>query len=263
MYLYPTLLWAAVQGQLVHRGSLLFEIAGRAWITGLEIIAVIALVDRAGDLLGFGRYEIVYLFGVSSVALGIAELLTDGVAEMPRLVRTGDLDAVLLRPVPTLVSVLAMRCRPLLLGRVIQGIVAVVLALGALSWRPGPWEISMLAVGVLASIGVYAGIFIAEGATAIFAVQSAEIFNAFSYGGQEVTRYPLSIYQPWLRSLFLWVVPVGFASYYPALEVLGREDILGMPRFMPLLSPFASLAFLLASVGYWSFAISRYRGAGG
>ena len=107
MHLYPTLMWAAVQGQLVHRGSLLFEITGRAWITGLEIVAIVALVDRAGDLLGFGRYEIVYLFGVSSVALGIAELLTDGVAEMPRLVRTGDLDAVLLRPVPALVSVLA------------------------------------------------------------------------------------------------------------------------------------------------------------
>lgn len=262
MSLYFTLLWASLASQLAHRGSFFLELLGRFWLTALELVALLVLMERATDLAGFGRYEVLYLYGVASTALGLAELLTDGVAEMPRLIRTGEFDGLLVRPVPALVQVLALRCRPHNLGRTLQGLAALGWALWVLRWQPTASHLGWLAVHGLASLAIYAGIFIAEGASCIFTVQSTEVFNAFSYGGLEMSRYPIPIYKSWVRALFLWVVPVGFAGYYPALGVLDRQDVLGLPWFVPWLTPIMAGGFLLAMLGYWSFAVGRYRGTG-
>jgi ABC-2 type transport system permease protein len=262
MRLYFTLLWAALSGQLANRGSFLLELMGRAWLTAIELLALLALVSQAQDLAGFGRYEIVYLYGVASLALGIAEMLTDGAGEMPRLIRTGEFDGLLVRPAPVLVQVMALRCRPQNLGRTLQGLVATAWALHGLGWSPGPAQVGWLLVNVGASFAIYVGIFVAEAAMCIFTVQSTELFNAFSYGGLEMSRFPLPIYSRWLRNLFLWIIPVGFASYYPALRVLGREDVLGLPAFFPWLAPVVSMAFFGVCLQYWAFAVNKYRGTG-
>ena len=41
-------------------------------------------------------------------------------------------------------------------------------------------------------------------------------------GGVETTQYPLSIYEPWFRKVFTYVVPLGCVSYFPALAIMGR-----------------------------------------
>ena len=71
-----------------------------------------------------------------------------------------------------------------------------------------------------------------------------------------------SIYEQWLRTLFLWVVPVGFVSWFPALVVLGHPDPLGLPTFLPWLAPGVAAVFVALAVGWWRFALDRYRGSG-
>lgn len=259
---YFALLGASLQSQMTYRRSFLLEIAGRFFVTAMEVAAIVVLLGHVGELGGFTRAEIVYLYGVASVALGLAELLTDGLNEMPELIRLGTFDGVLVRPAPTLLQVLGRRCRLDQLGRIAQGTLAVTWGLWELPWHPGPLEVAMLATNVLGATAVYVAIFIAEAATCVFTVQSGEVFNAFTYGGVEMTRYPVSIYQPWLRAIFLWWVPVGFVSYFPALVVLGHPDALGMPAFLPYLAPLVAGLFLFATVRYWAFAVSRYRSTG-
>jgi ABC-2 type transport system permease protein len=257
-----TLLGASLKAQLAYRRSFLLEVFGRFWVTGLELVAVFVLIDHVEELGGFDRSEIVYLYGVASLSLGLADLLTDGVNDMPELIRLGTFDALLVRPAPILIQVLARQCRLQHAGRALQGALALAWALWTLPWAPGPLEVAMLAVNVLGATAVYAAVFVAEGATCIFTVQASELFSAFSYGGVEMARYPVSIYERWLRSIFLWIVPVGFVSYFPALVVLGHPDALGLPAFLPYLAPIVAAAFLAVAVAYWSFAVNRYRSTG-
>ena len=39
-------------------------------------------------------------------------------------------------------------------------------------------------------------------------VESIEIVNCLTYGGIETAQFPLSIYRPWFRSFFTFVVPL-------------------------------------------------------
>lgn len=262
MDVYLTLLRASLQSQLAYRRSFLLELFGRFWVTGFEVVALFVLVGHVGELGGFGQAELLYLYGVASFALGFAELLTDGLNEMPELVRLGTFDALLVRPAPALVQVLGRQFRLMHVGRSLQGGMALVWALWTLPWDPGPLQLAMLGVNLLGAFRVYVAVFVAEAATTIFTVQSRELFNAFTYGGVELTRYPVSIYDGWLRGVFLWVVPVGFVSWFPALVVLDHPDPLGLPGFLPYLAPLVAAVFLALSVGYWQFAVDRYRSTG-
>lgn len=264
MYLdvYVSLLAASIAGQVAYRRSFLLEVAARFWVSALELVSVGVLFAQVGALGGFGQAEVVYLYGIASVGLALAEIATDGINDMPELVRLGTLDALLVRPAPVLIQVLGRRCRMNHVGRALQGGLAIGWALWTIGWRPGPVQAAMLPINLGGAVLVYAAIFVAEGATTIFTVQSGELFNAFSYGGVEMTRYPVSIYERWLRGIFLFAVPVGYVSYFPALVVLGHPDPLGFPAFLPYTAPLVALAFAGVVGGYWSFAVSRYRSTG-
>ena len=60
--------------------------------------------------------------------------------------------------------------------------------------------------------------------------------NSFTYGGQTLTQYPLTVFgEEIVRRLITFVVPLAFINYYPALYVLGplrpaRPARLGAPR---------------------------------
>ena len=78
-----------------------------------------------------------------------------------------------------------------------------------------------------------------------------ELSRAQLDGGVQMTQFPLTVYRPWLRSIFLYVVPVGFVSYFPSLVVLGKSDPLSFPGVTPYLSPLVTAVFTAAVLAFW------------
>lgn len=256
------LLAASLQAQLAYRRSFLLEATGRFAVTTLELVAVIVMFDHVRDLAGWGRWEVVYLYGVASLSLGLAELLTDGLRDMPDLVRTGTFDGVLVRPAPALVQVLGRQCRPHHSGRIACGALALGAGLAGSGAVLGLAQRVMVVVNVASAAVVYGALFVIGAASCVWTVQSTELLNAFTYGGVQMTQLPVPIYRPWLRAVFLWIVPVGFASYFPAVVVLGKSDPLGLPAWTGWLAPAVSATFLVFSLVLWSAAVRRYRSTG-
>ncbi|MCA9488776.1 MAG: ABC-2 family transporter protein [Myxococcales bacterium] len=262
MDVYLAMMRASLRAQASYRRSFLLEVFGRGWIALLELAAVIALMTQATELAGFGRDEVIYLYGAVTAALGIAELLTDGLNDMPELVRLGTFDGVLVRPAPALIQVMARQCRPYHLGRVAQGALAMGFGLWATGFAPSPDRLAMVVLQLVSATAVFAGIFVAEAGTCVFAVASGELFNAFSFGGQELAKFPMPIYGRWLRLVFLGLVPVGFVSYFPSLVVLDHPDPMGWPAWTPWATPLVAGLFLALTLRWWSFAVDRYRSTG-
>ena len=260
--IWGRLLSASLRGQLSYRRSFLLETVGRFGLTAIELGAVLALFEQVPDLAGWTRWEVVYLYGVASMALGLGELVTDGVNDMPELVRLGTLDALLVRPVPALVQVLGRQCRPFHLGRFLQGALATGAALWQLGWTPDAVTGIMPFVNVASMATVFAALFVLGGGLVVLTVQKTEAMNAFTYGGVQMAQYPLPVYRPWMQALFLFVVPVGFTAYFPATVVLGKPDALGLGAGAAWLAPLVSLAFLGAAIGGWSLCLQRYRSTG-
>jgi ABC-2 type transport system permease protein len=262
MRVYLALISASLRTQLAYRRSFLLELAGRLVITGLELAAVFVLFSHIDELAGWARHEVIYLFAIGSLSLGLTELLTDGLKDMPELVRRGGLDRLLVRPFSPLLQLLARRFRLMHTGRMAQGVFALGLALSATTHTLGPVEVVTLLGSVLATVLVFGGVFVAGAATTVFTVQSAEAFHAFTYGGLQMSQYPLTVYKPWLQVLFVAVIPVGFVTYFPALVVLHKPDALGMPAFTVALTPVVACGFAALALWYWRFCLAHYQSTG-
>src|SRR5205085_12067693 len=91
------------------------------------------------------------------------------------------------------------------LGRITQGCVAFVVALG---WLPNlHWTLAKW-IALLIGVGSGALLFVAVlllGATLCFwTIETTELFNILTYGGREMLSYPLVIYHQMLQRFFLF-----------------------------------------------------------
>lgn len=259
---WARLVGASLTGQLTYRRSFVLEILGRFVLTFLELVAVFVLFDRVDAIGGFTKWEVVYLYGVASFGLGLAELLTDGLNDMTTLVRQGTLDGVLVRPLSPLLQILGRQFRPLHAGRIAQGVLALVWALWSLGWSPTLLGAGMLVVNLSTTTVVFASIFVMAAATKVFTIQSAEAFSAFTYGGVQLAQFPLTVYPRWLQRLFAYVVPVGMTAYAPALVVLGKGPDPFLGPHAPWLVPVVTAAFAGVALLWWRVALDHYQSTG-
>lgn len=231
-------------------------------MSGLELVGIFFIFEHIESLGGWSRAEVIYLFGVASISLGLGETITSGLKGMSALVRTGGFDHLLVRPIAPLLQILVRDIRMNNMGRLLQGIFALSIAFHGLDLELTPGKIGMLSLSILCSAVVYMGLFIAGAANCFWTVQNNEMFNAFTYGGVEMTQFPITVYQPWLRNIFLYVIPVGFTSYFPALVVLGKADVLGYSAVAPYLTPLVAGVFFLLCLGVWYLGMRHYQSTG-
>jgi ABC-2 type transport system permease protein len=70
-------------------------------------------------------------------------------------------------------------------------------------------------------------------------------------------QYPLTIYPRAVSNLLTWVIPYGFASFYPASFLLGRD--VGV---LAWLGPVVAVVLLLVGYRFWLFGLRHYSGTG-
>jgi ABC-2 type transport system permease protein len=78
----------------------------------------------------------------------------------------------------------------------------------------------------------------------------------------EAAQFPISIYRPWFRRFFTWVIPLASINYFPAHALLGRAEILGTPAWFHWASPTLGVVFLLVTLQCWQFGVRHYRSTG-
>ena len=74
---------------------------------------------------------------------------------------------------------------------------------------------------------MFAGLIVLQATLEFWTTERLEIMNVVTYGGVETTQFPVSIYRPWFRDIFIDVIPLATITYVPTLDVMGREDPLG------------------------------------
>src|SRR3712207_5185557 len=203
-----------------------------------------------------------FLYGLGGLAFGISDLLCGGFDGLSKMIRLGSFDRVLTRPVGTFAQVLASDVQIRRLGRIVQGLVTLGLAL---SWVDVAWtapKILVLVSAVVAGVVIFTAIWVIGAAITFWTVETSEVTNVFTYGGSELVGHPMNIYADWLRRFFTFVVPLAFITYLPALYILDRPDPLGLPRVLQFSSPLVAAAFFLFARAAWALGVRHYQSTG-
>ncbi len=259
---YRRLLAAQVRSQTQYRLSFALELVFSTVLTSLDLVTVWVLFRVNGSLGGFGGRDVVLMVGIAAVAFPVADLAVGNVEKLRVYVRSGLFDAVLLRPLSAMGQLVCMDFAPRRVGRVVQGtaIYVVALLVAPVAWS-APVAL-LVVVAPLAGALFFGAIFVAGATVAFWWIDSGEISNAFTYGGKDVTSYPMTVFGGWFRRFFAYGLGFAFVSYLPALALLDRPDPLGTPGWLRWCSPLTALFAAALAALFWRTGVRHYRSTG-
>src|SRR5688572_30748263 len=219
--LYGRYVSISLRGQLEYRASFVMHAAGQFLITGLEFLGMWALFGRFGQIEGWTLPEVAFFYGLISITWSLADAVSRGFDVFGATVKSGDFDRLLLRPRSTILQLFGHELTLRRAGRLAQGLAVLAFAISTLDI---PWSgprVALLVFAMAGGVCAFLGLMILQATSAFWTTESLEVWNAFTYGGVTMSQYPLSIYRPWFRHLFIFVIPLGCINYLPAVAILG------------------------------------------
>jgi ABC-2 type transport system permease protein len=259
---YLLLAAAWVRVSLAYRASFWMMTVAQFVITGLDFVAIVIMFASVDALGGFSLPEVAFLYGGAGLCLGVADLLIGNIERLGTRIRLGTLDAMMVRPVPLFAQVAADQFALRRLGRISQSVLVLAWSLVALDLDWTPSKVLVLGYLVVCGTAIFTAFFVMGGALQFFTVDSAEIANAFTYGGNTLAQYPMTIYPRELVKALTFLVPIGFVNWYPSLYILDRPDPFGLPEGLQLASPVAAVVLGLLAAWAWRTGVRRYRSTG-
>jgi ABC-2 type transport system permease protein len=219
---------------------------------------VLVLFTKIPKLQDWSFYEILFLYGFSLIPLGFFNVVSWNLYQFGDIyIIQGRFDRILLRPVHTLFQVLFEKFRLESLQEVVTGafVVAISVKRLHLPWPAADylWFILMVASGAV----IYLAVFLMLTAVSFWFEDRVGIvppvFNMLTFG-----RYPLTIYNVFIQFMLSWIIPFGFASFYPTTHFLGRTSF----NTYFYLVPFVATAFFMLAVFVWNRGVENYSSTG-
>ena len=245
-----------------YRASFVLLLAGSLVITGIDFASILVLFANVDRLGGFGLPDIAFLYGATTIGLGTADLVVGNVERLGQRIRMGTFDALMVRPVSVFVQVCADGFALRRLGRIIQGAAVFGWSLTVVDVVWTPARVLVTVSMLLSGASVFTGLFVLGATFQFVSTDASEVANAFTYGGNALTQYPLTIYPREAVVGLTFVVPLAFVNWYPALFVLGRPDPFALPGALRFASPVAALVVCGLAAWAWRTGVRHYRSTG-
>ena len=259
MTIYRRLVGARIRGDLQYRVSFVLFTLSQFLICFLDFLAIWIIFSHVPRIGGWSLAEVMFLYGTTNVSFNLADVFISQVEMLPTRIRMGTFDTLLIRPLGPLFQLATDEFALRRVGKLAQGVLILAIAIGALNTS---WSVADVAVTIamLASGAVIFGsIWVIAAAINFWTVETTGLSNAFTYGGNFLTQYPIDVYATWMRRVFAYLVPVAFVNYFPALFVLGKHSEYGLLRFA---SPLVAAAMAGIAALFWRQAIRHYRSTG-
>lgn len=259
---YRRMIAAQLRAQMSYRTSFVIEFVFSALFTAVDLLTVIVIFGVTKTLGSFTFPTVFLMSSLAGIGFALADLTVGNIDQLRDSIRTGQLDALLVRPLGLLRQLLAADFQLRRTGRVLESVVALIVAVHIAHVRATPAGVVMLIMTPLSAAVFFASVFVIGGTVAFWWIDSGEFANGFTYGGRDFTTYPVTVYGTMFRRIFAFGFGFAFVAYYPTLVLTGQRDPLGRPGWFGWLAPpVGALAATLAAV-LWRTGIRHYRSTG-
>ena len=228
-------------------------------LTQVMQIAFLGIIfSQIPALIGWSFEEILFIYGFSLIAKSMDHLFTDNLWMVGyRIVRKGDFDKYLTRPINTLYHVIAENFCVDAFGEVLTCILLLGYAIPKLNMPFYWYMIPLVLVVVVFATLIYTSLKIMTAAIAFWTKASGHIIHML-YMTNDFSKYPVSIYNKAVQTIITYVIPFAFTAYFPASYFLTGENMLFCIGGTVIAG---SVLFALA-VFVWSRGLRAYESAG-
>jgi ABC-2 type transport system permease protein len=171
-------------------------------------------------------------------------------------IRTGEFDRFLVRPINPLFHLLADRFCHDGIGNFLVGGALVLLSTrsSGIPWTPS--NLLYLLLAVLSGGAIFIALNLITATSAFWLMDSIPV-TQIVFNTHEFAKYPLNIYPRAIGVALTWLIPYGFASFYPASHLLGYD--IGA---LAWIGPAIGLILLGLAYRIWLFGLRHYESTG-
>ncbi|WP_028561123.1 ABC transporter permease [Paenibacillus pinihumi] len=231
------------------------------YFSGIWMLKII--VDRFQPLNGWDFPELAFLYGLGLLSHGILVVLFINTWHIDNMVIQGAFDRLLLRPMNVFFQLIASYVNFIGLIDLIPGLIIFIYGcqLVGFEWTLG--NIIKLLLVLLGGVLIRASLFISLGTIAFWTKRNASMVGFTLSMLERGTMYPLSIYPYVLQVIFTFIIPIGFISFYPAAEFLGKgSESFQLPLNFALATPAVGLVCFMLSQWIFRRGMKSYESAG-
>lgn len=222
---------------------------------GAGLLVLQVMFRYTQGLGGWSFYQALALYGIYLfLEEYTSSFLSPNIGEVPELIRRGDLDFLLLKPIDSQLQVSIRHFR-------IVGLPAYLLAIGIIGYSMAaldaltPLNIALLLVYLGCAMTTIYAIWALLHTLAFWLVRIENISTIF-HAVFETGRFPIGSFPGPMRVFFTVVIPIAFMTTVPASAATGAIDW----RY-GVAAPVIALGGLWLSHRFWHFALRHYTSA--
>ena len=230
---------------------------GQFLVSFTAFLSVYFMFSRFNSVNGFAFSEVLLCFSVVLMSFSITECFVRGFDVFPSLIKSGELDRILVRPRSVIFQVLTSNVEFSRFGRLFQAVVMLAYAVPAsgVDWTSA--KIAAVIFMLIGGIAVFSALLVLYAGVSFFTIEGLEFMNIFTHGSYEFGKYPLSIYGDGILKFFTYVVPIALFQYYPLLYIIGKSDNIAF-----ILLPLLGFIFMIPCGAFFRLGIRKYKSTG-
>lgn len=223
-----------------------------------NILFIWIIFAQIPNLKGWTINQIVFIYGFSLIPKGIDHLLFDNLWAVGHfIVRRGEFDKYLTRPVNTLFHVMVEKLQVDALGELITGIALICVTVFHVGIEWSLTKVLLIILVIPFATLIYTGIKIATAALAFWIKRSGNVTYMF-YMVNDFAKYPVTIYNNTVRGIITYIIPFAFTAFYPAKYILTGQN----PMYNVGMTVVMSVILMAIGICVWNRGIRAYESAG-
>ena len=247
------LLWFQLRTSLVlaaqYRADFAVEGIVELFWTLTTLVPLWVVYGHRPTIAGWSFGEALLVTGFFTLLSGILEgAINPSMGLAVEQIRKGTLDFVLLKPKDTQLLVSTARILPWRALNILTAGAIFVYAFVRIGHGPGPGEVAVASVLLLASVTILYALWMLAISAAFHVVKVDNLRYLFG-AVFDAARWPSSVFRGFLRIVFTFVIPLAVMTTFPAEGLLGRAGegrggagrrggrVRVLPRGLPAIAP--------------------------
>ncbi len=255
--IYGKILLQDFKSKMSYRADFIISNIGMIVSNLVGFVTFYILFQNFETINGWTKYEMLFLYGFSLIALTPVQCFFDNNWNLRFFVKSGDFIKYCFRPLNIYFYFISEDFDVKGLGQLLFGTATLVYA-----WRHLAIPVTTLVIIQTIFFLFTASLFMIAimnfAAATCFWIQNSGYVMVIMSRFKDFSKYPASIYNSFFRIVFTFVIPIAFIAYYPSLVVLRPDSVPLLSWFSPLIG----LAFFYLSYRFWVLGARKYEGTG-
>ena len=256
------LLRIGLAAALQYRADFVMTALGAVFYEAVSLAFVGVVIHAFGTIGGWTFVEVAFIYGIRSMGHALHGVLSGQLWAIDYVVRDGEFDRYLLRPVNPLLQLMTRRFQITAVGDLVFGVAVLTItaAIAPIPWTP--FSVAFLIAAIIGSALTESAVMLSVSSLTFRLLASSPLLSVVDTVFVTFGPFPLSVLPRSVAYLLTFVIPLAFTAYLPAAILLGRTDDLYLPTWLAAASPVVGALLYVAAVKLFHQQMRSYASPG-